>query len=176
LEALDSTRYARFVRRFGSMLRSRSGTRSAAALAVAPDLVEQRHAALAKAMKRIDADAPASAYHRLRIACKRFRYALEFLGDVYPDAASRLVKRTVALQDVLGAYQDGDVAIARLRDLATARSDELGPETIFAMGEIAERYRSSMAEARGRVARTYKPLGGKPWKQFRKQMEAARPA
>ena len=176
LEALDSTRYARFVRRFGSMLRSRSGTRTGPALAVAPDLVEQRHAALSKAMRRIAADAPASEYHRLRIACKRFRYALEFLADVYPDETSRVVKRTVALQDLLGSYQDADVAIARLHDLATRRGDELGAETVFVMGEIAERYRTSMAGIRGRVAATYKPLGGKPWKQFRKQMEAARPA
>src|SRR5262249_19680453 len=53
LQALDSARYARLVRRFGAMLRSRSGARSAAALETAPELVDGRHAALVKAKKRI---------------------------------------------------------------------------------------------------------------------------
>jgi triphosphatase len=175
LEALDSARYARFLRRFGAMLRSRSGARSGPALQIAPALVEGRHAALAKAKKRIGPASEPSAYHRLRIACKRFRYALEFLADVYPGETTRLVKRSVALQDLLGAYQDAQVAITRLRELA-ARNTELGPDTVFAMGEIAERYRAGMGDIRDRVSAAYKPLAGKPWKQFQKEMEAARPA
>jgi CHAD domain-containing protein len=175
LQALDSARYTRLVRRFGAMLRSRSGARTASALEAAPALVEGRHAALAKAKKRIGPKADPSAYHRLRIACKRFRYALEFLADVYPGETTRLVRRSVALQDLLGAYQDAQVAITRLRDLA-ARNTELGPDTVFAMGEIAERYRAGMGDIRDQVSAAYKPLAGKPWKQFRKEMEAARPA
>jgi CHAD domain-containing protein len=175
LEALDSTRYERFVRRFGAMLRSRSGTRTVPALTAAPDLVEHRHVALRKAMKRIGPAAQPSEYHRLRIACKRFRYALEFLADIYPGETKRLVKKSVALQDLLGAYQDAHVAIARLRDLATTRGGELVADTVFAMGEIAERYRSSMEEIRGQVDAEQAPLVGKPWKRFRKRMEAARP-
>ena len=174
LDALDSKRYERFVRRFGSMLRSRSGARTACALEVAPDLVEGRHAALGKAMKRVGPTAEPSAYHRVRIACKRFRYALEFLSDVYPDQTSRLIKRAVGLQDLLGEYQDAQVAIDRLHDLAARRGAELGPETVFAMGELAARYRSGMDNIPGRVPSTYKPLAGKAWRQLRKQMEAAR--
>lgn len=175
LEALDSPRYERFVRRFGTMLRSRTGTRTPSALAVAPDLVEQRRRALRKARRRIGADAEPDAYHRLRIAGKRFRYALEFVSDVYPGETKRLVTRTVALQDVLGTYQDADVAIARLRQLARERGAILGPATVFAMGEIAERYRSQMKRSRARVAPTYERLRGKPWKRLRKRMEETRP-
>jgi CHAD domain-containing protein len=173
LEALDSTRYERFVRRFGAMLRSRSGTRTVAARTAAPDLVERRHAAMRKAMKQIGPAAQPSEYHRLRIACKRFRYALEFLSDVYPGQTKRLVKRAVALQDLLGSYQDAHVAIARLHGLATTQSAELGPDTVFAMGELAERYRSTMEQSRDEVAVAYAPLAGKPWKKFRKRMQAA---
>jgi CHAD domain-containing protein len=144
-------------------------------LTAAPDLVEHRHVALRKAMKRIGPAAQPSEYHRLRIACKRFRYALEFLADIYPGETKRLVKKSVALQDLLGAYQDAHVAIARLRDLATTRGGELVADTVFAMGEIAERYRSSMEEIRGQVDAEQAPLVGKPWKRFRKRMEAARP-
>jgi len=175
LQALDSPRYERFVRRFGAMLRSRSGTRTAPALTSAPDLIARRHRELRKARRRIGADAVPGEYHRLRIAGKRFRYALEFVADVYPGETKPLVRRTVALQDLLGAYQDADVAVGRLRRLAAEQGEELGPATVFAMGEIAERYRAAMEEARKEVAGTYKPLRGKVWQRFRLNIDAARP-
>jgi CHAD domain-containing protein len=176
LAALDSPRYDRFVSRFAAVLRTRSGSRTAAALAVAPDLVERRHASLRKAERRARRTAEPEAYHRLRIAGKRFRYALEFLSEVYPGETKQLIRRTVALQDLLGAFQDADVAIARLRELTATRGAELGPETIFAMGEVAERYRSSMQASLAGVPRTFAPLDGKTWKRFRKRLEASRPA
>ena len=46
------------------------------------------------------------------------RYTLEFLADVYPQHARPVVKRLIALQDLLGLHQDADVAIERLRLLA----------------------------------------------------------
>jgi len=126
-------------------------------------------------MRRIGSDADPAAYHRLRIAGKRFRYALEFLADVYPGETKRLVRRTVALQDVLGAYQDADVAITRLRRLTAERAAELGPDTVFAMGEIAERYRVGMEQLQGQVGTRYDKLRGKAWKRLRRRMEDARP-
>src|SRR5947209_1810677 len=82
------------------------------------------------------------------LTAKRSRYALEFLSDVYPGDTRRLVRRMVALQDLLGAYQDAHVATTRLRDLVSRRATDLGPNTVFAMGAIAERYRSRMGEIR----------------------------
>lgn len=176
LQALDSPRYERFARRFGAMLRSRTGTRTSPALAVAPGLVERRHRALRKAMKQVATEPGPEAYHRLRIVGKRFRYSLEFLSDVYPGEMARLIRRTVALQDLLGEYQDANVAIARLRALASERSADLGPDTVFAMGEIAGRNQATMGGLGGRVSRRYARLDGKAWKQLRKQMDAAAPA
>jgi CHAD domain-containing protein len=175
LEALDSARYERFVRRFGAMLRSRSGSRTDPALSVAPDLVEGRHRALRKAMRRARRDGEPASYHRLRIVAKRFRYALEFLADVYPGGTRQVVRRTVALQDTLGAYQDAAVAIDRLRVLTAEHGAALGTETVFAMGEIAERYRRGMERALGDVGGRYKQLEGKPWRQLRRRMDDARP-
>jgi CHAD domain-containing protein len=175
LAALDSPRYARFVRQFASVVRSRTGSRTPAALEAAPDLVGQRQRVVLKAARRIDPESPATDYHRLRIAGKRLRYALEFLADVYPGATQELVKRTIALQDLLGAHQDADVAIARLRLLAAERGVELGPQTVFAMGEIAERYQQAMAEARRSADGLVAKVGGKEWKKLRRLMEDARP-
>jgi triphosphatase len=175
LEALDSRRYERLVRRFASLLRTRSGTRTPPARALAPDLVVRRHKALRKAMAQLDRDADPAAYHRLRIAGKRFRYALEFVAEVYPGETRRLVRRTATLQDVLGAYQDAHVASTRLRALAAEPGPALGPETVFTMGEVTERYRARMEELRGEVTAARAGLTGKAWKRLRKRMDAARP-
>jgi CHAD domain-containing protein len=176
LAAFDSPRYARLVRRFGAMLRARSGARRPPALEAAPELVERRHRALRKAARRITPRAPADDYHRLRIAGKRFRYTLEFVADVYPGATERLVRRMVGLQDVLGAHQDADVAVARLRALAAERGAELGPATVFAMGEVAERYQQSMPGLRSDARRQFVAVEGKEWKRLREALEAERPA
>src|SRR5262249_39461735 len=89
LQALDSKRYETLVRRFGTMLRTRSGTRTSPVLAAAPDLVEHRYRKLRKARGRIGRAAEPADYHRLRIAGKQFRYALEFFSDVYPRETKR---------------------------------------------------------------------------------------
>ncbi len=180
LEMLDSRRYAAFVSRFGRTLRARhlarSGPASRPARALAPDLIEKRFRSVRKSAARIGPASPAADYHRLRIHCKRLRYALEFLAELYPGATRQLVKRLVRLQDVLGLHQDADVAIERLRHLAVSCSDDLDPGTIFAMGEVAERYRREMTDLRAQFPATYAGLSGKQWKTFRKRLEHERPA
>jgi triphosphatase len=178
LDTFDSRRYEVFVSRFGRMLRARPrrlvGHAALPARAVAPDLLESRYRKLRRRGDRLGLDSGPAEYHRLRISAKRFRYALEFLGDVYPDQTRPLIKRLVALQDLLGLHQDAEVAIARLRALASEHADELNPMTIFAMGEIAERYRQSMATLRARFPAVYARVKGKTWKSLRVLLEQER--
>lgn len=177
LEALDSRRYEAFVTRFGRALRARDPRPAAApALAVAPDLVEARFRSFRKGAKRIHAGSPPEEYHRLRIRAKRLRYALEFLGDLYGRDARPAIRRLVALQDILGLHQDADVAIERLRELAAQHGRELRPETLFAMGIVAERYSRSMVEMRSRFPAAYRRTRGRSWKALVATMEARRPA
>jgi CHAD domain-containing protein len=180
LEALDSRRYEAFVTRFARALRARAPRRGAAftrpARSVAPDLIEGRFRPVRKGGKKITVASPAAEYHRLRIRCKRLRYALEFLADLYPGSTRPLVRRLVALQDVLGLHQDAAVAIDRLRQLATERGGALPPETVFAMGEVAGRYRESMKALEQEFPAVFEPVVGKRWKAFRNVIEAARPA
>jgi triphosphatase len=179
LEMLDSRRYAAFVSRFSRTLRARhlarSGPAAQPALALAPDLIETRFRSVRKAGNRIDPDSPAIEYHRLRIRGKRLRYALEFLGDLYPGRTQPLIKRLVAVQDLLGLHQDADVAIDRLRRLALSRADDLDPRTIFAMGEIAERHRQAAIQLRAQFPAAHARLS-KRWKTFHKVLEDKRPA
>lgn len=175
LEVLDSRRYDTFVGHFGGTLRSgqatQSGPSALAARAVASDLIESRFHAVRTGGARVDRGSPAADYHQLRIRCKRLRYALELLADVYPGRTGPLIKPLVGLQDILGLHQDADVAITRLRSLAAEHGDELSAETTFAMGEIAERYRQSMTELRAQFPAAYARVTGKRWKAFRELLE-----
>jgi CHAD domain-containing protein len=178
LTALDSRRYEAFVGRFGRLLRARqrvSGAGAVPARGVAPDLIEARFRKLRARGDRIGPGSKAADLHRLRIHGKRFRYALEFLADVYPGQTRPLIQRMVALQDILGLHQDADIAIARLRLFAAEHGGELEPATIFAMGEIAERYRQSLASLRAEFPSAYARVKGKRWKSLRNVLEEQRP-
>lgn len=70
----------------------------------------KRFARTARALARGAADSPA-ARHRLRIACKRLRYAVEFMSPALPEKLPRgYLAALVDLQELLG----------QLNDLATA--------------------------------------------------------
>jgi CHAD domain-containing protein len=175
LAALDSRRYESFSNRFARALRAqrvrRSSRFSQAALAVAPDLIERRFRPVRKGGRSITADSPASDYHRLRIRAKRLRYALEFLADVYPGHTRPVVKRLVALQDVLGLHQDAVVAIDRLRHLTAEHGGELPVATIFAMGEVAGRYRESMTALEADFPALFAQATGKRWRAFSRHLQ-----
>jgi CHAD domain-containing protein len=179
LGTLDSARYDRLVRGFTQALRTGPLRRAAASrapvLAAAPDLVERRFRAVRKAGKRIEPTSAATEYHTLRKRARRLRYALESFADVYPGETQGLVKRLVAVQDILGEHQDATVAVERLRALVAQRGRELPPEAVFAMGEIAERYARSMERLRGELPGAYRRLTGRRWRKFRRVMEDRRP-
>jgi CHAD domain-containing protein len=71
--------------------------------------------------RRVDRLPPAQ-QHRLRIACKRVRYAAEFFTDIFPDDMQRLIKTMVRMQDLLGESHDADVYAERIRQYGRARS------------------------------------------------------
>jgi len=53
--------------------------------------------------------------HRLRIECKKLRYAAEFLADIYPPKlVESVVEPATALQDALGEVHDCDVFVERI--------------------------------------------------------------
>jgi CHAD domain-containing protein len=167
---LDSPRYARLLADFTKLLRvgpMRSHASREAILMTGAPLIRRRHRDFRKAGDQIGEGATGADYHRLRIRAKRLRYALEFLADVYPGAAVPLIRRLVALQDLLGARQDADVAVQRLHALAMREGDDLPPRTAFAMGMVAERYRREGADLQGLFPKIYRRVGGKPWRELR---------
>jgi CHAD domain-containing protein len=121
----------------------------------------------------IDADSPAEALHELRIMCKRLRYALEFVEHLYPKAMRTYLERLVELQDLLGLHQDAHVAIEQMRGLGFMHQHELPPQTVFTLGEIAQRYAHQAADLRARFPKVYRRIKGKPWQQLQRALDNA---
>ena len=185
LSGLDSVRWDRLVKGLAAMAQQGPARRSVAARTPAviglPELVEERHAAVAKAAKRAKRSGVVSDFHRLRIRCKRLRYALEFGSEVYGGRTARYVRRLTALQDELGLLQDAEVAALRLADLATGEV-ELSAATVFVMGGVAERRRREVGRLLKRLPKALGRVGGREWRDLvqymerqRAEAEAARP-
>jgi len=151
--ALDSPRYAALLAALDTLV--------SAAPARVPGKRLRRLArkALRRADRRLDAaDRPRPAHaglrlplpsdgdrdtalHEARKAYKRARYAVEVLRPVAGRPAKRLGKRLTALQDVLGAYQDGVVAAQLLRDYGMRA--HLDGDNAFTYGLLYARQRGT---------------------------------
>jgi len=179
LEALDSRRYERLVSGLVAMLDQGPSRRSSACRAPAvtamPALIVERHRAAGKAARRAKRTGVPADYHRLRIRCKRLRYSLEFASGLYGGELKGFVRQMTRLQDMLGSMQDAEVASARLQALAlTDEGASLSRATIFAMGGVAERYRSEAEHLLGELPGLVRLLKGKEWRLARSLMESRR--
>ena len=178
LAGLDSSRWEKLSAGLCSLVQQGPSRRSLASRRPAtlsvPVLIETRHAAVVKAARRARRSGLATDFHRLRIRCKRLRYALEFTHDLYGGRAEAFVKRLTKLQDKLGMMQDAEVAVARLQRLAVRHHEDLSTTTVFAMGGIAERHRVEAAALLARMPDRLALLRSAEWDDLTDFMEGRR--
>jgi triphosphatase len=118
------------------------------------ELARSQRRLLKRGAKLPGADAPAR--HRVRIAAKKARYAMEFFEPLYPRRQVRhYVGALSGLQDELGRLNDATVADGLLLELAGTRT-ELAPAAGYARGYLA----STVEHAQ--------PALRKQWKRFSK--------
>jgi len=177
IAALDSARWDRLAAGLVAMVRQppfrRSPLYRSPAVAEVVDLVEHRHRAVVKAGRRAKRSGVPGDFHRLRIRCKRLRYSLEFTADLYGGRTERFTRRLAKVQDLLGLMQDAEVATTRLLGLARTGS-QLPAATVFAMGGVAERYRTEAAGLLVRMPARLKVLRGDDWHSLAAILEARR--
>jgi len=94
--------------------------------------------------------------HLVRIAAKRLRYLLEFLEDLTGKNGKRVVKRVVALQDLLGAHHDAVIAAEFIRSYVDAHAAELGAADLLTLGAVAGRELQLAEEHRAAFWRAWK--------------------
>ena len=177
LSGLDSFRWDRLVKGLTVMAQQGPARRSLATRVPAeigmPELVLARHRKVAKAARAAKRSGVVSDFHRLRIRCKRLRYALEFSADVYGGRTTRFVRELTVLQDELGEMQDAEVASFQLAALATGET-RLPAATIFVMGGVAERHRREVNGLLERLPAELHRTRGKAWRELRDLMERRR--
>jgi CHAD domain-containing protein len=160
VETLDSARARRLLDRIASFAEATPPGRRGVRLGdVASKLVQPLLRAVLRAGRRLDADAPPAAAHRLRIRAKRLRYALETLHALGGKDTRKLVRRLTRLQDVLGTQQDAVTQVAWLRSWALR--PEVAPPTVLATGAVmqvitrrGQRHRRRVADVWRAVDRT----------------------
>jgi triphosphatase len=105
---------------------------------------------IAEAGGAIDHLDPA-ALHTIRLRAKRMRYAAEVFAPLYPGkAARRYLRRLSALQDRLGALNDGAVADALLTEIGANKGGRA-----HAGGLIRGFLAARSGDARARIARAW---------------------
>ena len=127
IDYLDGDRYCEFKEAFADFLKSPLPAPNPEQLdgTVVPHRV--RHVIPAVIYKRLahvraydgwilKPGVPLERYHRLRIAAKNLRYALEFFNEVLEPESEAVVDHLKAVQDHLGDLQDAIVAIQKLRN------------------------------------------------------------
>lgn len=81
----------------------------------ASEVIKNAYAKIVKDGRKLDNSSPASDIHKVRIGCKKLRYALEFFRPIFPSKqADAVTKKLKTLQDSLGAHQDYEVQREKL--------------------------------------------------------------
>lgn len=128
VKSIKTDSYNEFMRELGGWLAAHgSGGEHAGwrqpARACAARILAERHARVLQRGRRPARRTPEE-LHRLRIAVKQLRYAVEFFSTLFPARSMATLRRRAArLQDILGRINDNAV-VARLAGAAATASDD----------------------------------------------------
>ena len=79
-------------------------------------IILKRYKRVVREGRVLDAATPDAEVHRLRIQCKKLRYAMEFFGSLYPrQDLQTLIQHLKRLQDILGSFNDLSVQQEMIR-------------------------------------------------------------
>lgn len=155
---LDSGRFAAFMERqerwlaCGPAKRPLSETAGAPIHEALPALLEERLQKLLRVGRTLGASPGDEALHRMRIRCKRLRYACEFAERLYGSKLSPFLRQLIRLQGILGAHQDAVVAAQEMQLLASQlgefiRSGTAARSSFGGIGRALEKDRLSRRRA-----------------------------
>jgi len=160
-EQLDSDRYTnlrsawpRFLESAATQTTEKNALRPI--LQVADKRISRARSGAVALAQAIGPSSPESDLHRLRIACKKLRYLLEFFRSLYPVAeVSARIGALEELQDVLGDLNDFSVQRTLLLELThQQRSPNLcSGEALVAIERLQELLRELQGTQRQRLTR-----------------------
>jgi CHAD domain-containing protein len=143
-------------------------TATARASVALPALTMAAWDRVARRADRLEPDSPVDDFHRVRIAAKRARYAVDLAARVLPGrtgaGAARMAAKIAEIQDQLGALQDAAVAEAAIRTSVTG--SRMGVAFAFEAGRLVERARQRSDEARAHFLRAWPEVRRKRWRKW----------
>ena len=144
-------------RYFASKNREPGTADGVAARELAGQIILRRFKRVMRGGKALDASTPDPEIHRLRIQCKKLRYAIEFFGSLYPaDEIQMVVRHLKKLQDILGTFNDLSVQQQMLSHtlkgmLASRRNNE----PVAALGALMQSLFQDQQKLRGNFAEAF---------------------
>jgi CHAD domain-containing protein len=146
LDTLESERYTALVNRLADATTRPVPKRGGKRKVSLTSLVGKEFDQLNGAVTRAGTAPPDEVLHDLRIRGKRLRYTAELTESALGPAVHELLRKTVAMQDVLGEHQDACVAQQRV----TALLADLPGDTAvaFVAGRLFEREEVRRIETR----------------------------
>jgi len=151
-----------------------TSSRNVAALAVVPDLIQERFRKLRKSARRLTAKSSMAEFHDVRVRAKKLRYALEVIAPTYAKPANRMLAALHKLQGRLGTQHDADVIAHYLTQLAGHPPANFAAATLFMMGRMAEQRAREAVRMGKKVAAPWRRVRGGRWKRLRSLMEKRR--
>jgi len=153
LQALDSPRYFDLLARVedltaGAVTPPRSDEARARTAAVGRRSIKRAFRRLLDCGAAIGGEPAAEDLHALRIRAKRLRYVLEFLRELTGGPGRRLVKQLVRLQDLLGTFNDAQVATRRLAAFRCRKPPSVGTPVLRALDALDREQRRRAEKAR----------------------------
>jgi CHAD domain-containing protein len=126
VEYLKSSEYQAIKTRWKAYMQSLDNSQKATTLYIDADRwIHKRLQRVVKFCKQLDKRSSDNKLHRLRIACKKLRYLLEFFSSLYPKKQVKsLINELKGLQDHLGLFNDYGVQKEKLRAFNEQSSGE----------------------------------------------------
>ena len=115
---------------------------------------------------------PNSLLHKLRIECKKFRYALEFYGSLFaPEMISTLIRHLKLLQDNLGDFNDLVVQQEELRDYVKRLREPARKDLVLAVGFLVATLNRRQKNKRAQFAQAYASFSGPDMQKIFSEMK-----
>jgi CHAD domain-containing protein len=149
---LSSRRYANLAVRLAAPAIKTARGRARLGIA-APDLVAPMIRGIRKKGAKLAEDAPAEVFHKLRVRIKRLRYAFEMLAALAGKRHRKILERLEDLQELLGTYNDTNVAIAWLHSFASSAAAPAS--TVLAAGAMIQSLGSRAVKLRGQCLKAW---------------------
>ncbi|MCL2075943.1 MAG: CHAD domain-containing protein [Betaproteobacteria bacterium] len=129
---------------------------------LADRIILKRYKRVMRGGRNLDATTPDTETHRLRLQCKKLRYAIELFGSLYPKQELKIVTRQLRkLQDILGSFNDLSVQQEMLRQSVITLAAE-SPQKLdqaAALGGLLQSLFQEQEALRGRFARAFARFG-----------------